>query len=593
MRPKKTANNNQVLENFVPGYGPIHKFVLLSLGFDVTILVSFGVALYVANKLFNSLFKFIYDLIEQHYTSEINIYSLDEIHSHLISFLARKYETVPSRSLIAETPSKTSWEMDAEDIEPDAITDASGNIKWLNFANQEAKTMPRFTPSMGSHSFWHRGTYFFLRRKKEVVHEDFASGGGLRDEEVLSLSCFGRSTQPIKDLIEHAKEQYYFGLNKKTVIKRPSGSERRRYGGKGSWVTISERPCRPLNTVVLDEALKMEVLFDINEYLSPSTAVWYANRGIPYRRGYLLHGPPGTGKTSLTFALAGVFGLDIHVVSLLDPTMTEEELGTLFANLPGRCIVLLEDIDTAGLIKRATDDPQIKAGDEKDGKNADLSVTDLAKALTQANKISEEDKKKGITLSGLLNIIDGLFILFPFSPPLHHRFLLIIWIGQKLITCFLAGVASHEGRVLVMTTNHPEKLDEALIRDGRVDHQVAFTNATRSQIAQLFERMYTNDHPARTTFNKTIPATASSGDEKVSPPTAPKLKDGEEEELSDEHLKVLAKEFADAIPGSVFSPAEIQGFLLKRKKSPRKAVKEVGEWVEIMVDKKKGGAGGF
>lgn len=99
---------------------------------------------------------------------------------------------------------------------------------------------------------------------------------------------------------------------------------------------------RDIETVVLDEKEKLRVLDDINEYLHPATSQWYANRGIPLRRGYLFHGPPGTGKTSLSFALAGLFGLDIHVISLLDSGLTEEDLSNLFAYLPRRCIVLLE-----------------------------------------------------------------------------------------------------------------------------------------------------------------------------------------------------------------------------------------------------------
>lgn len=105
-----------------------------------------------------------------------------------------------------------------------------------------------------------------------------------------------------------------------------------------------------------------------------------------------------------TFALAGVFGLDIHVISLLDPSLTEEELGTLFTTLPGRCIVLLEDIDTAGLVKRESEPSN--PGPTENGEDQ-LNVQNLARALKKANQLSEEEKKKGITLSGLLNIIDG------------------------------------------------------------------------------------------------------------------------------------------------------------------------------------------
>jgi mitochondrial chaperone BCS1 len=61
------------------------------------------------------------------------------------------------------------------------------------------------------------------------------------------------------------------------------------------------------------------------------------------RRGYLFYGNPGTGKTSLFFAIAGVFGLKIYCISLLEPTLTEEDRGIPFNSLPRRCVILLED----------------------------------------------------------------------------------------------------------------------------------------------------------------------------------------------------------------------------------------------------------
>jgi hypothetical protein len=76
----------------------------------------------------------------------------------------------------------------------------------------------------------------------------------------------------------------------------------------------------------------------------------------------------------------------------------------------------------------------------------DWKVSDLVGELKGQGR---SDNQNGISWSGLLNAIDG--------------------------------VASHEGRVLIMTTNKPEKLDDALIRPGRVDLQVKFTYATKEK----------------------------------------------------------------------------------------------------------------
>lgn len=69
--------------------------------------------------------------------------------------------------------------------------------------------------------------------------------------------------------------------------------------------------------------------------------------GIPYRRGYLLHGPPGSGKTSFIQALAGSLNYNICLLNLAERGLTDDKLNHLLGLVPDRSIILLEDVDSA------------------------------------------------------------------------------------------------------------------------------------------------------------------------------------------------------------------------------------------------------
>jgi mitochondrial chaperone BCS1 len=191
-------------------------------------------------------------------------------------------------------------------------------------------------------------------------------------------------------------------------------------------------------------------------------------------------------------------------------------LVSLFDELSSECLVLLEDVDSAGLVVR---DSQMRNKDR-------MGQT----VLSDGSDISSSSVTSRISLSGLLNVIDG--------------------------------VASHEGRVLIMTTNHLEALDSALLRPGRVDLRIHFELAARKQAEDIFLQIFTDlsDQELEKTNNMVV----------------------------DDNLGELARTFAAEIAEQTLSPAEIQGFLMDWKTSPADAIAKVKEWVEeTMVTRKR------
>lgn len=134
----------------------------------------------------------------------------------------------------------------------------------------------------------------------------------------------------------------------------------------GNWKQRSDLPTRDLASVALPAEQKDRIVSDLERFLTDESR--YNRLATPWHRGYMFHGPPGTGKTSLVRALASEFGLDLWYISLSD-LKAESSLMGLLAEVSPRSMLLLEDIDT------------IQITHERDTSQGTISMSALLNAL--------------------------------------------------------------------------------------------------------------------------------------------------------------------------------------------------------------------
>jgi len=264
----------------------------------------------------------------------------------------------------------------------------------------------------GTHIIRHKNAFISVNRMKQRSAR-LDTGVPF---ETITLTTLYAHRHVFEDIFREAHQLAILAQEGKTAMFTIDGMEWKPFG--------EPQRKRPLESVILDRGIKERILDDVKDFMGRQQ--WYVDRGIPYRRGYLLYGPPGSGKSSFIQALAGELDFGVAIVNLSERGITDDKLGRLLKILPARTILLLEDADAAFRNRRQV---------EADGYNGAT-----------------------VTFSGLLNALDG--------------------------------VAASEERIAFLTTNHIDQLDEALIRPGRVDMTVRIGEATRYQAAEMWNRFY-------------------------------------------------------------------------------------------------------
>ncbi|EIW75071.1 P-loop containing nucleoside triphosphate hydrolase protein [Coniophora puteana RWD-64-598 SS2] len=401
---------------------------------------------------------------------------------------------------------------------------------------------------------------------------------GYYDREAMELRVLAWGQELLNELLLEAKKDYLSSFEDKicVYVAIPSSSD---------WIPLATRPKRPIQSIILDSDIQDMVLEDVQEFMR--SKAWYTDRGIPFRRGYLLHGSPGSGKTSLIHSIAGELGLNVFLISLSARGMDDTKLAELIAYLPERCITLMEDIDAAFLhgVSRDGVDGMVstQAQSHSGGAPSPQGQAQAHAPAPTPNGDSDSDDYSGkVTLSGLLNALDG--------------------------------IGAQEGRILFATTNRYAALDPALCRPGRMDMHVEFRHASRRQGEELFKRFFmvgTNSSSAESARQGERQGfQAGNKDARVSRPEDPvsySVSEASSSEvtlidvdvaaehwpakqssvglpqLSAEEINDLAIRFAESIPEREVSMATLQGFLMMHKRSPVDAAYKVGAYVEDLL----------
>lgn len=217
-----------------------------------------------------------------------------------------------------------------------------------------------------------------------------------------------------------------------------------------SWLTNDVTINKTFDNVFLTKDNQTVLLNSIDSFLQSYEL--YKKFGIPYKKGFLLYGLPGTGKTSLVYAVARKYGRNIYKIDLAGLTDTSFK-AVINKIIPGN-IVLFEDIDIyVKLLNRTSNNTS----------NINNDTNDTTNTTNIINTTNNNKDKDTLTLNSFLEILDGYLYL-------HNT-------------------------IVFISTNVVDELDEALIRPGRVDHKLFFSYATKEQISNMYRYFVGNNIP--------------------------------------------------------------------------------------------------
>ncbi|XP_062009984.1 AAA-ATPase At3g28580-like [Rosa rugosa] len=342
----------------------------------------------------HKLFGFVYPYIQitfDEYADDFRKRS--EVYSAIQSYLSTKSSTTAKRLKAHDVKGSSTLVLGMADNEE--VTEDFRGIKlwWASMKDSSKKNSFSFNPEYDEKRYF---KLTFHRQHRDVI-----------------MGCY------LDHVRKEGKEIAMRNRQRKLYINN---------SGKGKWSHVVFEHPATFETLAMDPNKKDEILNDLVKFSAGKE--YYAKIGKAWKRGYLLYGPPGTGKSTMIAAMSNLMNYDVYDLELT-AVKDNTELRKLLIDITGKSIIVIEDIDCSLDLTGQRKKKKEKEEEDKEEKDPIRKMSG-----------EEETTTSKVTLSGLLNFIDG------------------IW------------SACGGERLIVFTTNYVDKLDPALIRRGRMDKHV-------------------------------------------------------------------------------------------------------------------------
>ncbi|XP_018457474.2 AAA-ATPase At3g28580 [Raphanus sativus] len=274
-------------------------------------------------------------------------------------------------------------------------------------------------------------TVWWQSKKEGNIRQSFSFYPAADEKRYYMLRFHRRDREVIIErYLEHVMKEGKTIELKNRERKLYSNTPGQNHGNQTKWSHVTFEHPATFDTLAMEEKKKEEIKSDLIKFSKSKD--YYKKIGKAWKRGYLLFGPPGTGKSTMIAAMANFLEYDVYDLELTT-VMDNTQLRRLLIETSTKSIIVIEDIDCSlnltGQRKKKKEEED-EDGDEK---------SEIEKKMM---KNEGEKKESKVTLSGLLNFIDGLWS------------------------------ACGGERIIVFTTNFVDKLDPALIRKGRMDKHI-------------------------------------------------------------------------------------------------------------------------